>query len=67
MSGVVFILLLLGIGILSGIISAAAGLASLVSYPSLLALGLPPVMANVTSAFRQLRVIIVRSFHRLRN
>ena len=51
MSGVVFVLLLLGIGILSGIISAAAGLASLVSYPSLLALGLPPVMANVTSAF----------------
>ena len=51
MSSVVFILLLLGIGILAGIISAAAGLASLVSYPSLLALGLPPVMANVTSAF----------------
>ena len=62
MSGVVFVLLLLGIGILSGIISAAAGLASLVSYPSLLALGLPPVMANVTSAFST-----VRSFHRLRN
>ena len=51
MSGVVFVLLLLGIGIFSGIISAAAGLASLVSYPSLLALGLPPVIANVTSAF----------------
>nr|WP_302117848.1 sulfite exporter TauE/SafE family protein [uncultured Limosilactobacillus sp.] len=51
MNGIAFILLLLGVGVLSGIISAAAGLASLVSYPSLLALGLPPVMANVTSAF----------------
>lgn len=51
MSGVVFVLLLLGIGILSGIISIAAGLASLVSYPSLLALGSLPVMANVMSAF----------------
>ncbi|MBD5805764.1 sulfite exporter TauE/SafE family protein [Limosilactobacillus walteri] len=51
MGGITFILLLFGIGILSGIVSAAAGLASLVSYPSLLALGLPPVMANVTSAF----------------
>ena len=64
MNGIALILLLLGIGILSGVISAAAGLASLVSYPSLLALGLPPVMANVTSAFS---TIIVRSFHRLRN
>lgn len=67
MSGVVFVLLLLGIGILSGIISAAAGLASLVSYPSLLALGLPPVMANVTSAFSTVTGTIVRSFDRLRN
>lgn len=47
----VFSLFLLVIGILAGIISAAAGLASLVSYPSLLMLGLPPVTANVTSAF----------------
>lgn len=42
MSGMVFTLFLLVIGILAGIISAAAGLASLVSYPSLLMLGLPP-------------------------
>ena len=51
MTGVEFILLMIGIGILAGIISAAAGLASLVTYPSLLAMGLPPVTANVTSAF----------------
>lgn len=36
-------------GIVAGIVSTAAGLASLVSYPVLLALGLPPVTANVTN------------------
>lgn len=36
-------------GILAGIVSTAAGLASLVSYPVLLVLGLPPVTANVTN------------------
>ena len=46
MTGVEFILLMIGIGILAGIISAAAGLASLVTYPSLLAMGLPPVTAK---------------------
>lgn len=51
MSGITFFILLVVIGIVAGIISAAAGLASLVSYPALLALGLPPVMANVTSAW----------------
>lgn len=51
MSGIEFVLILVVIGILAGIISAAAGLASLVTYPSLLAMGLPPITANVTSAF----------------
>lgn len=51
MSELVSIILLIIIGILAGITSAAAGLASLVSYPSLLAMGLSPVMANVTSCF----------------
>lgn len=51
MSGITFFILLVVIGIIAGIISAAAGLASLVSYPALLALGLPPVLANVTSAW----------------
>lgn len=42
-------LILLITGILAGIVSTAAGLASLVSYPVLLALGLPPITANVTN------------------
>jgi len=40
---------LLGIGVLAGVVSTVASLASLVSYPALLALGLPPVSANVTN------------------
>jgi uncharacterized membrane protein YfcA len=40
---------LLGVGVLSGIVSTVASLASVVSYPALLALGLPPVSANVTN------------------
>ncbi|MFD2092437.1 sulfite exporter TauE/SafE family protein [Blastococcus deserti] len=40
-------LVLAGIG--SGLIGSIAGLASLISYPALLATGLPPVTANVTN------------------
>jgi uncharacterized membrane protein YfcA len=40
-------LVLAGIG--SGIIGYGAGLASLISYPALLAVGLPPLAANVTN------------------
>ena len=40
---------LFGVGILAGIVSTVASLASIVSYPALLALGLPPVSANVTN------------------
>ncbi len=40
---------LLGVGVLAGIVSSVASLASVVSYPALLALGLPPVSANVTN------------------
>ena len=42
-------MVLLGVGILAGIVSTVASLASIVSYPALLALGLPPVSANVTN------------------
>lgn len=42
-------IILIVTGILAGIVSTVAGLASLVSYPVLLALGLPPVTANVTN------------------
>lgn len=42
-------LLLLAAGVGSGVIGSTAGLASLISYPALLAVGLPPVVANVTN------------------
>lgn len=40
-------LLLAGLG--AGLAASIAGLASLISYPALLAIGLPPVSANVTN------------------
>ncbi|GAP00116.1 sulfite exporter TauE/SafE family protein [Fructobacillus ficulneus] len=43
------ILVLFPLGILAGIASTTAGLASLVSYPALLAVGVPPVFADVTN------------------
>ena len=43
------LVVLLGVGVLAGIVSTVASLASVVSYPALLALGLPPVSANVTN------------------
>ncbi|WP_412989412.1 sulfite exporter TauE/SafE family protein [Pediococcus siamensis] len=42
-------MILLLAGAAAGFLSSVAGLASLVSYPVLLALGLPPVSANVTN------------------
>ncbi len=42
------LLVLAGLG--SGIVGYAAGLASLVSFPVLLALGIPPLTANVTNS-----------------
>ena len=43
-----FVLLVLA-GVGAGLIGSIAGLASLISYPALLAAGLPPVTANVTN------------------
>jgi uncharacterized membrane protein YfcA len=40
---------LLAVGVLAGVVSTVASLASVVSYPALLALGLGPVSANVTN------------------
>ncbi|MEV4892218.1 sulfite exporter TauE/SafE family protein [Nonomuraea sp. NPDC055795] len=40
---------LLGVGIAAGIVSTVVSLASVVSYPALLAFGLPPLTANVTN------------------
>jgi uncharacterized membrane protein YfcA len=44
--------LLVGIG--GGLAASVAALASLVSYPALLALGLPPVMANISNTVAQI-------------
>lgn len=48
MSVTSFVLLSIA-GLAAGLLSSVAGLASLVSYPALLAFGLPPVTANVTN------------------
>jgi hypothetical protein len=42
--------LLLGAGAVAGIVGSAGGTASLISYPALLAVGIPPLAANVTNA-----------------
>jgi uncharacterized membrane protein YfcA len=42
-------LALVGVGVLAGVLSTVVSLASAVSYPALLAVGLPPVAANVTN------------------
>jgi len=48
-SAVADAVVLLGAGVLAGIVSTVASLASVVSYPALLAFGLSPVSANVTN------------------
>lgn len=42
--------LLAGAGVLAGTVGAAGGITTLVSYPALLAVGIPPLSANVTNA-----------------
>ena len=49
MNGVWPALLLVAAGVGAGLIGSIAGLASLVSYPTLLALGLSPITANITN------------------
>lgn len=39
--------LLLGAGVLAGMVGSAGGIASLIAYPVLLAVGIPPLPANV--------------------
>jgi len=43
------VLALVAAGVAAGIISTVVGLASVVSYPALLAIGLPPLAANMTN------------------
>lgn len=40
---------LLGAGVLAGLVGSAGGITSLVSYPALLAVGVPPLAANVAN------------------
>lgn len=47
--GAAELLLLVAAGLGAGFVGSVAGLASLVSYPALLAAGLPPLAANVTN------------------
>ncbi|WP_211331638.1 sulfite exporter TauE/SafE family protein [Frondihabitans australicus] len=49
MHGWTFELFLLGAGIVAGVIGTAGGITSLVAYPALLAVGIPPLTANITS------------------
>lgn len=51
MTVLAFIIVLIVIGFFSGVVASAAGLASLVCYPGLIAVGLSPVAANVTGTF----------------
>ena len=43
------VVILVGVGVLAGLVSTIVSLASIVSYPALLALGIPPLSANVTN------------------
>ena len=46
---VVEALALVAAGVAGGLVSTVVGLASVVSYPALLAVGLPPLSANMTN------------------
>jgi len=46
---VVEALALVAAGVVAGMVSTVVGLASLISYPALLAIGLPPLSANMTN------------------
>lgn len=50
MQGVLAAAFLAGAGVGAGVIGTAGGITSLVAYPALLAVGVPPLAANVTSA-----------------
>jgi uncharacterized protein len=43
-------LLLIGAGALAGVVGAAGGITSLISFPALLAVGIPPLPATVTNS-----------------
>ncbi|MHA8111258.1 sulfite exporter TauE/SafE family protein [Lactobacillaceae bacterium Melli_B4] len=39
----------MGVGVISGIINSIIGMASLISYPALVSVGIPPVLANASN------------------
>jgi uncharacterized membrane protein YfcA len=43
-------LFLVGAGVIAGVVGTAGGITSLVAYPALLAVGIPPLAANVTNS-----------------
>ncbi|CAN5895501.1 hypothetical protein BH23ACT11_BH23ACT11_23790 [soil metagenome] len=47
--GIWGVLLLVGAGVISGALNAAAGGGSLISFPALLVVGYPPLLANITN------------------
>lgn len=50
MHGVAGALFLVAAGLVAGVVGTAGGITSLVAYPALLAVGIPPLAANVTSS-----------------
>src|SRR4249920_847147 len=42
-------LLLLGAGVVAGVVGSSGGVSSLVSYPALLGVGIPPLPANIAN------------------
>ncbi|WP_378145520.1 sulfite exporter TauE/SafE family protein [Cnuibacter sp. UC19_7] len=50
MPDVLEIAYLVAAGLVAGVVGTAGGITSLVSYPALLAIGIPPLAANVTSS-----------------
>lgn len=64
---VVLFITLIGVGIAGGICGSAVGIASLASYPALLALGMLPVTANITTTFANIVSGISSVLHLARN
>ena len=49
MSPIEAALLLLGAGVVAGVVGSGGGVSSLVSYPALLGIGIPPLQANIAN------------------
>ena len=56
---------LIAAGVGGGIAMSVASVASMVSYPALLALGLPPLAANVTNTMALVQSLFIALAYRL--